>query len=227
MTTARPLRQDAARNRERLVAAAREVFRRKGLDAPLEEIAREAGVAIGTLYNRFPTRGELADAACGPLAERAVEIAERAARAPDPWDGFASFMEGICELLAADRGYADVHRFRIPGTPVIDAALERMTAAKAAVMARAKAAGVLRPDVESSDLVLLMWGIAATADATRDAAPDAWRRHLALLLDGMRPGAAHPLPVPPLSFEQSQDVATDSRAGVKAPRENTRGNRSR
>ena len=192
MTTVRPLRQDAARNRERLVAAAREVFRRKGLDAPLEEIARDAGVAIGTLYNRFPSRGDLVDAALGPMAERAVEIAERAAQASDAWDSFASFMEGICELLAHDRGYADVHRCRIPGTPVIDAALKRTSALKAAILARAKEVGVLRADVESSDLVFLMWGIAATADATRDAAPDVWRWHLTFLLDGLRPGAAHP-----------------------------------
>lgn len=207
MKTVRPLRQDAARNRERLLAAAREVFRRKGLDAPLEEIARAAGVAIGTLYNRFPARGDLVDAALGPLAERAAEIADRAARASDPWDGFASFMEGTCELLAGDRGYADVHRSRIPGTPVIDAALKRMSVLKAAIVARAKAAGALRADVEPSDLVLLTWGIASTADATRDAAPDAWRRQLALLLDGLRPGAAHPLPVPPLTFGQLRDTA--------------------
>lgn len=202
MTTVRPLRQDAARNRERLVSAAREVFRRKGLDAPLEEIAKDAGVAIGTLYNRFPTRGALVDAALSPLAEQAVDIAELAASASDPWDGFASYMEGICELLAGDRGYADVHRSGVPGTPVIDAALQRTSTLKAAIVARAKEAGVLRADVESSDLVLLMWGIAATADATRDVAPDAWRRHLALLLDGLRPSAAHPLPAPPLTFGQ-------------------------
>jgi len=207
MTTVRPLRQDAARNRESLVAAARDAFRRKGLDAPLEEIARAAGVAIGTLYNRFPARGELVDAALGPVAQRAVEIAERAARASDPWDGFASFMEDTCELLAADRGYRDVYRSRVVGTPVIDAARERMSVLKGAIVARAKDSGVLRADVESSDLVLLIWGIAATADATRDVAPDAWRRHLALLLDGLRPGAARPLPVPPLTFQQLRDAA--------------------
>lgn len=209
MTTVRPLRQDAARNRERLVAAAREVFRRKGLDAPLDEIARDAGVAIGTLYNRFPTRGELVDAALGPLAEQAVDIAERAQHASDPWDGFASYMEGICELLAGDRGYADVHRSGVPGTPAIDGALQRTSALKAAIVARAKEAGVLRGDVESSDLVLLMWGIAATADATRDVAPDAWRRHLSLVLDGLRPGAAHALPVPALTFGQLRAATPD------------------
>jgi AcrR family transcriptional regulator len=188
------------------VTAAREVFRRKGLDAPLEEIAREARVAIGTLYNRFPTRGELVDTALGPLAQRAVEIAERAARAGDPWDGFASFMEETCALLASDRGYADVHRCRVAGTPVIDAARERMNLLKAAIVSRAKAAAVLRADIEPSDLAYLTWSIAATMDATRAVAPNAWRRHLALVLDGLRAGAAHPLPVPPLTFEQLRDA---------------------
>jgi AcrR family transcriptional regulator len=202
MTTQRGLRQDAARNRERLVLAARQVFRRDGLDAPLERIAREAGVAIGTLYNRFPTRGALVDAALGPLAERAAEITERAARANDPWDGFATFMEQTCELLAEDRGYTDVYRSVIAGTPVIDAAQRRIAAHKSAIVARAQEAGVLRADIRPSDLALLSWGIAAVVDATRDAAPDAWRRHLAILLDGLRPEAARPLRVPPLTAGQ-------------------------
>jgi AcrR family transcriptional regulator len=202
MSTVRPLRQDAARNRERLVRAAREVFRRKGLDAPLEDIAREAGVAIGTLYNRFPSRGELIDAALGPLAEHAVELAERAALAEDPWQGFASLIEDTCALFAEDRGYADVYRSRVPGTPVIAAAQQRLSAVKAATMARAKRAGVLRADVEPADIAILTWGIAGIVDATRDVAPDAWRRHLALLLDGLRPEGSHPLPAPPLTLDQ-------------------------
>jgi AcrR family transcriptional regulator len=207
MSTARPLRQDAARNRERLVLAAREVFRRRGLDAPLDEIAREAGVAIGTLYNRFPSRGELVDAALGPLAQRAVELAERAARVEDPWQGFASLVEDTCELFADDRGYADVYRSRVTGTPVIAAAQERLSALKTTIMARAKRAGVLRADVEPSDIALITWGVVGTMDATRDTAPDAWRRHLALLLDGLRPEAAHPLPAPPLTPDQLRDAA--------------------
>lgn len=202
----RPLRQDAARNRERLVLAAREVFRRKGLDASLEEIAREAGVAIGTLYNRFASRGDLADAALGPLAGRAVELAELAAGAEDPWLGFASFVEDTCALFASDRGYADLYRSRMPGTPVIAEARARLGALKATIMARAKSARVLRPDVEASDIVLLIWGISGIIDATRDVAPDAWRRPLALLLDGLRPGAAHPLPGPPATPGQLRNA---------------------
>lgn len=207
MSTVRPLRQDAARNRERLVHAAREVFRRRGIDAPLEEIAREAGVAIGTLYNRFSSRGELADAALGPLAQRAVELAEQAARAEDPWQGFVSFVEDTCALFAEYRAYADVYRATLADTPVISAAQKQLTTLKTTIMARAKDAGVLRPDVQSSDIALLTWAVASTMDATRDVAPDAWRRQLALLLDGLRSDAAHPLPGPALTSRQLRRAA--------------------
>jgi AcrR family transcriptional regulator len=178
------------------------VFRRKGLDVPLDEIAREAGVAIGTLYNRFPSRGELVDAALGPRALRAVGLAERAARVEDPWQGFTSLVQDTCELFADDRGYADVYRSSVTGTPVIAAAQERLSALKATIVERAKRAGALRADVEPTDIALITWSIVGTMDATRDIAPDAWRRHLALLLDGLRPEAAHPLPAPPLTLDQ-------------------------
>lgn len=206
MTTTRPLRADAARNRERLVLAARDVFRRKGLDAPLEEIARQAGVAIGTLYNRFGSRGELADEALGPLARRAVQLAERAAGAEDPWQGFAMYVAGTCALFAEDKGFAGIYRTRLPGTPVIAAAQERLAGLKDAIMSRAKHAGVLRPDVTSTDIALITWGIAAIIDSTRHVAPDAWRRHLALVLDGLRPDAASPLPGPALTPQQLRDA---------------------
>lgn len=209
MSIARPLRQDAARNRERLVLAAREVFRRKGLDAPLEEIAREAGVAIGTLYNRFPERGELIDAALEPLAGRAVELAEQASRDEDPWQALESFITTTCELFAADRGYADFYRSRVTGTPGIAAARKRLGEIKEIIMARAMSAGVLRADLEVSDVVLLIWGTAAIMDATRDAAPDAWRRHLALQLDGLRPTAARPLPAPAFTTDQFRSAVPE------------------
>lgn len=198
----RPLRQDAARNRERLVLAARDVFHRSGVDAPLEEIARRAGVSTGTLYNRFSSRGELVDAALGPLAQRSIEIAERALHADEPWDGFVGFMEETCALLAAERGYTEVYRARMPDTPVIDAARQRLGVLKSRIMARARAAGDLRDDVEATDVVLTLWAIAAIAEATRDVGPGAWRRHLALALDGLRAAAAHPLPAPPLTGGQ-------------------------
>jgi hypothetical protein len=111
-----------------------------------------------------------------------------------------------CALFAEDRGYADVYRSRVPGTPVIAAAQQQLTALKDSIMARAKRAGVLRADVEPADIAILTWGIAAIIDATRDTAPHAWRRHLALALDGLRPEAARPLPAPPLTVSQLQNA---------------------
>ena len=186
--------------------AARAVFGRKGLDAPLDEIAREAGVSIGTLYNRFPERGALVDAALAPLAGRAVELAERAARDADPWRAFELLVTGTCELFAQDRGFADFYRSRVPGTPAVTAARQRIGTLKDAVMARAMSAGVLRTDIGQADVVFLTWGTAAVMDATRGSAPDAWRRHLALHLDALRPAAAHPLPGPPPSLAGPQDA---------------------
>jgi AcrR family transcriptional regulator len=193
MSTVRPLRQDAARNRERLVLAAREVFRRKGLDVALDEIAREAGVSIGTLYNRFPERGALVDAAMEPLVQRALDLAGQAAALADPWEAFESFVVGTCELFAADRGYADVYRSDLSSAPAAAAGRRRLAEFKLDIMRRAKSAGVLRADLETTDVIYLVWGTAAIMDATRDTAPDAWRRHLALHLDGLRPAAARPL----------------------------------
>ena len=94
----------------------------------------------------------------------------------------------------------------MPDTPVIAEARARLWAFKATIMTRAKSAGVLRADVESSDIVLLIWGISGIIDATRDVAPDAWRRPLALLLDGLRPEAAHPLPTAPLTPAQLRNA---------------------
>jgi AcrR family transcriptional regulator len=193
MTTARPLRQDAVRNRERLVVAARAVFAQRGVKAPLEEIAREAGLAIGTLYNRFPDRSELVDAALTPIAERAVENAERAAAAEDPWLGFTMFIEDNCALFAAERGFADVYRVGMQDTPVVTAAMERLIVLGQSIVDRVRRTGMLRADARSSDVALLVWGVVNTMHATQDAAPDVWRRHLAIVLDGLRAEAAHPL----------------------------------
>src|ERR1700737_4909484 len=104
----RPLRRDAQRNRELLVAAAREVFAQRGVDVALDEIARRAGVSIGTLYNRFPTRAALVEAVFVDRLEAVVALGEEALLMADPWEGFVHCLQGICELQAADRGYNDV-----------------------------------------------------------------------------------------------------------------------
>jgi len=183
-TEERPLRRDAQRNRDLLVTAAREVFGCAGLDASLEEIARRAGVSIGTLYNRFPTRVALIEAVfLGPL-ELSAEHAERAAEFEDPWDGFVYFLERSCETQAADRGFTEVCSRSFPDAPAIDRVKERVGETFRQVICRAQASGQLRADFRFED-----FGFAVSATAHPQ-----WRRHLAFLLDGFRAEAAHPLP---------------------------------
>src|SRR3954451_7197238 len=95
---ARPLRKDAVRNHALILDAAQEVFAEQGLDAPLEDVARRAGIGIGTLYRRFPTRSELVEAVLTAKAAKYLQAACEAMKADDPWTGFSSYIERIFEL---------------------------------------------------------------------------------------------------------------------------------
>jgi AcrR family transcriptional regulator len=200
---ARPQRRDAQRNRDAIVAAAREVYCDHGLEAPLEEIARRAGVGIGTLYRHFPSRVELLDAVLADTVQAHVDAAEQALAAGDPWDGFVSYLEATCRLQAANRGLNDAMGMRFPRATAVEAAKSRLFELVAQVVDRAQQSGQLRADLTLEDLAFLTWANTRVMQAARAAgAPDAWRRHLGLLLDGFRAERAHPLPEPALSPRQ-------------------------
>jgi AcrR family transcriptional regulator len=200
---ARPLRRDARRNRDAIVAAARQVFCDHGLEAPLEEIARRAGVGIATLYRRFPSRVELLDAVLADTVQAHVDAAEQALAMDDPWDGFVHYLEQTCRLQAADRGLNDVMGMRFPRATATEAAKARLFELVAQVVQRAQENGQLRADLTLEDLALVTWANTRILPACRAAgAPDAWRRHLGFLLDGFSADRAHPLPQPPLSPRQ-------------------------
>lgn len=190
----RPLRKDAQRNRDLLVEAARRLYAARGLDVPLEDVAKEAGVSIGTLYNRFPTRGELIDAALADKVAHALELAETAAANADPWDGFAWFLAHTCEIQATDRGYNQLCARAIPDAPEVERLKARGHVLVNTIVGRAQESGQLRADFEEGDFAFVLWSTATIINATAATAPDAWRRHLAFLLDGLRTGAANPLP---------------------------------
>lgn len=202
MTTPRPLRRDAQRNRDLLVAAAQRAFATRGLEVPLEDIAKEAGVSIGTLYNRFPTRGELVDAALAGKVASAIEMAETAAAMADPWEGFAWFLERTCELQASDRGYNELCARALPDAHEVDRLKARGHELVSAIVERAHRSGQLRADFQDGDFAFVLWSTTTIIDATANTAPDAWRRHLAFMLDGFRAGAANPLPGRPLEPDE-------------------------
>ena len=198
----KPLRRDAQLNRDKLIAAAARVFTERGLEAPLEEIARQAGVSIGTLYNRFPTRAALFDAVFPDRLTRALAFGDEALDCADPWDGFVLFVTRLCEIQAGDRSLADLITRRFPDADAVAEACGHGLAQAQRIIDRAHQAGSLRPDFTVADLITLTWANARIVATTQDTAPDAWRRHLSFLLDGLRTAAAHPIGQPPLTQEQ-------------------------
>src|SRR5262245_42740063 len=196
------LRADAQRNRDAILGAARDVFAEHGLEAPLEEIARRAGVGIGTLYRRFPTRLDLIDAILETTVDQHIEAAERALALPDPWQGLVSYLQASGELQARDRASNDMMSMRLPRAARAEAAKKRVYDLTSQIIARAQQSGQLRADVTQEDLAFLAWANARIMEATHGVAPDAWRRHLALVLDGFRAERANPLPVPAMTPRQ-------------------------
>jgi len=202
----RPLRSDAARNRDKLLEAASQEFGERGLDAPLEHIARRAGVSIGTLYAHFPAREAFFDAIFPPRLAGLDQIAAEALAQPDAWDGFAGFIEALFGLLAADRGLADAFAQRFPLSPEVAAACQRGFAHAGQIIGRAHDSGQLRADFQVADLVCLTWAISQVIRESAASAPEAWRRHLAFSLDGLRAQAAHPIAVPAMTPAQLATV---------------------
>jgi AcrR family transcriptional regulator len=198
----RPLRSDAVRNRDKLLDAAVQVFGERGLDAPLEHIARRAGVSIGTLYAHFPVREAFFDAIFPPRLAGLDQIAAAALADPDPWHGFTSFTERLFEMLAADRGLSDAFARRSPVSAEVTEACRRGFAHAEQIISRAHDSGQLRPDFQVADLVSLTWAISQVIRESAAVAPESWRRCLAFFLDGLQAQAAHQITEPPLTPAQ-------------------------
>ncbi|HYB48442.1 MAG TPA: helix-turn-helix domain-containing protein [Streptosporangiaceae bacterium] len=197
----KPLRADAARNRDAIVAVARDVFAEQGLEAPLEAIAARAGVGIATLYRRFPTREKLVGAALVDKVTEYVDAARRALAVPDPWAGFAGCVEQICKLQAGDRGLSDLLSMTLAADEQVEQLRRTANDLLITVIDRAKAQGTLREDFVGEDLVLLLIATATIMHVTRADAPDAWRRFVALALDSFRSRGTPRLPEPPTTAQ--------------------------
>ncbi len=191
--SARPLRSDAERNRRLILDAAAVVFAERGLLAGFDEVARVAGVGVGTVYRRFPDRDDLIDALFAERVEEMGMIAREAADNPDPWEGLAWFMERSTQAQANDRGLAEVLGDGERGHARLERARERLQPAVGVLVDRAHADGVLRQDIGVVDLALLG---NLLRRASTEAAPELWRRYLPVVLDGLRAREhAEPLPL--------------------------------
>jgi AcrR family transcriptional regulator len=193
------LRSDAARNRARIIEAAKAVFAERGLDAPTSEIAQRAGVGEATLFRRFPTKDDLVLAIIEAQVDGIIEIGDACLEEPDPWKGIERFLyQGIARQIS-DQGALDALKDRcIARAPLADRR-KRLLDVTSALVRRGQEAGVVREDLRGVDLPVLM--AAATSigglpfPGMRE---DRWRRYVAIILDGIRPeGATRLRPGPP------------------------------
>jgi AcrR family transcriptional regulator len=177
-----PLRSDARDNRDRILEAARAVFAADGLNVPMREIARRAGVGPATLYRRFPTKETLVVEAFTEQMCACHAIVDEGLADPDPWHGFRLVIEKICELHARDRGFTAAFMSAFPDAIDFAAGREYALASIAELARRAKSAGRLRSDFVLDDFILILMahgGIHASSPAARVAAS---RRFAALAI---------------------------------------------
>ncbi|WP_051898412.1 TetR/AcrR family transcriptional regulator [Sciscionella sediminilitoris] len=210
--TRRP-RSDAIRNRAAILEHARQAFAEHGIGASLDNIARGAGVAIGTLYRNFPNRAELVGAVYAEPFDGLLSTGKRATAREDRWSGLCEFLESTCAATAGDRGMSELLSIPVP-EPELAARQQLLRRLGTRAVKRAQQAGVVRGDLSPTDILLLFWSHAKIAETTEQTAPGLWRRHLHILLDAYRADAAHPLPAPAMTPAQLRRTSDRIRASA-------------
>ncbi len=189
------LRADAARNRERTLAAAAEVFAEQGLEATLNDVAHRAGLGIGTVYRRFHNKEALIEALFEDKVGEAAALATEALGNPNAWDGWITFLERLLQAQAGNKGLRDVLLHGPQGEALAANFRSRMTPLVATLIGRCQTEGSLRPDFVTDDVPMLIAMIGAVADYTRDTHPQLWRRYLTLFIDGLATSRSSPSPL--------------------------------
>lgn len=195
MTSTRPLRADAARNRRLLLAAAADEFAERGLDASVADIARRAGLGKGTLFRHFATKDDLLAAIVLDRIDELTALGEQLLDAADPGAALLKFL-----TVAADRQQQrDLSFLQEAGelNANVTRAREQMFQTVRKLVDRAREHGAVRTDVTGTDVILLMCAPNYVTSYAPDAPPGLWRRYLSIIFDGLRPEGAHPLPHPP------------------------------
>ncbi|WP_327430264.1 TetR/AcrR family transcriptional regulator [Streptomyces sp. NBC_01236] len=217
-SAAPPLRSDAERNRGRIIAAGRTVFGRDGLNASMASVAREAGVGIATILRHFPAKEDLVAAVFLDRMDAYADAVAVALDDPDPWHGFTGYIETACAMQAADYGFADVLTTTFPTAKALEQRRNEAYEAMVRLIDRAKATGRLREDFDPSDLVLIHMANAGVVNACGDAAPDAWRRVVALMIQSLETPARGPLPASPEHDALYKAMLRAVPAGSTAPK---------
>lgn len=179
------LRADAARNRAKVLEAARAAFAERGAEAQMDDIAHRAGVGVGTVYRHFPTKEALAAALVEARFEDKIAYVRELLDEPDPWRALASCFEYCGVAQEQDRAWATALAAMAGGVPTGPGAhqIGELLALQEQLLERARAAGVVRADLVAADMPALYCGLASVVLAGFSD----WRRYVELLLDGLRP----------------------------------------
>jgi AcrR family transcriptional regulator len=205
----RPLRCDAERNRQRILLAARAAFAERGVTVTLDEIAQRAGVGVGTVYRRYANKDDLIDELYEDIVDEIAAVAKAELAQDDPWKGLAGFLEQSLANMASNRALKEI----LPGGSQrgrerVARARERVTPLASELFERAKQSGRLRPDVTDADMKTIVMMLGAVIDSTRTTQPDAWRRYLGIVLDGLRTRRNAPTDLTPVAPGQPEVDAT-------------------
>ncbi|WPU09489.1 TetR family transcriptional regulator [Pseudarthrobacter oxydans] len=213
--TDQTLRKDAARNRQLLIAAGRDLFARRGLAATLNDVAHHAGVGVGTAYRRFANKEELIEAIWHEQVDELETVLREALAASDPWEGLVLYLERSLAAQSRDRGMAQMLAGRT-WPDHYDQQRDRLAPLVDQVAARAREAGVLREDVTGTDLIFLQIALTDISGTVQDGtvpegrgdADQLYRRYLWIVLDGLRASASGPteLPVAALSTYETHTL---------------------
>lgn len=191
----RPLRSDAARNRESLLSAAEDEFAERGPEASVADIARRAGVAKGTVFRHFATKEELIAAVVARYVTELRDVARRLLSSAEPGAALLEFL-----TVAADQRQQRDLTFVMSASaedPFVQHLRDELHAGVVALVDRARDCGAVRQDITGTDVFVLICAPVHAVEYLSDPPPDLWRRYLALIFDGLRPEGAHPLPHPP------------------------------
>ena len=187
--TAKPLRADARRNREKILKAARAVFADQGRDAQIDDVARRARVGVGTVYRHFPTKDALLHALSDELFDVVAAYAEKALERDDAWEAFKDVLWFAGEKTSGDRAFSEVMAAQRDTEPRLCPGQIALSEYVSELIQRAQDSGRMRTDLILEDIPLVMCGI-GSASGMDHPRPNAWRRHLGIVLDGIRAEAA-------------------------------------
>ena len=213
----RPLRIDAQRNREQIIRAAYEVLGNSGVDAQMTDIAKAAGLGVGTVYRNFPSKEALVNALVLERLKQGTRHAQRVSQADDAWESLEAVMRGVIDHQLENRVLSHFLAGRIAGSPELRAQRDELYSLLAIVVKRAQADGQLRPDVGISDIRMALMAMSRVASNDSPVSRKLVLRLMQVILDGLRAPGRTALTGRAPSITKSEEAFAAPTVGSSAP----------